>query len=248
MLAFRLLRHALWQLWGNRVATLRLSLVPGLVWLAFGAGPMLVFGQPQLRVAGDDAAVLVAVGLLAMVLYVVMAVAWHRHVLLDEPARLRAAGRGRQVLGYLGRVLLIMVALVPALIGAILLMHLLVTIAIQSGGRPIWPQAIASVVGVVLTALMLRLLTALPGASVRHPRPFGAAWAATKGQVPTFLLLGVVVVVGQTLLPHAISIVATMSITLAVLLQVLLSWLGALIMLSLITTLWGHFVEGRALR
>lgn len=240
MLAFRLLRHALWQLWGNRVATLRLSLVPGLVWLAFGAGPMLVFGEPQLRVAGDDAAVLVAVGLLAMVLYVVMAVAWHRHVLLDEPARLRAAGRGRQVLGYLGRVLLIMLALVPALIGAILLMHLLVTIAIQSGGRPIWPQAIASVVGVVLTAL--------PGASVRHRRPFGAAWAATKGRVPTFLLLGVVVVVGQTLFPHAISIVATMSNTLAVLLQVLLSWLGALIMLSLITTLWGHFVEGRALR
>ena len=133
-------------------------------------------------------------------------------------------------------------------VGIFIGLLLLVTIAIQSGGRPIWPQAIASVVGVVLTALMLRLLTALPGASVRHPRPFGAAWAATKGRVPTFLLLAVVVVVGQTLLPHAISIVATMSITLAVLLYVLLSWLAALIMLSLITTLWGHFVEGRALR
>ncbi|TGN42589.1 hypothetical protein E4L95_21095 [Paracoccus liaowanqingii] len=248
MLAFRLVVHALRQLWGNRGATLRLSLLPGLLWLAFTAGPMLLARTPQLRVEGGKAVPLVAAGLLGIILYVVMAVAWHRHILLDEPARLSGDGRRRQVLAYLGRMGMIMLAVVPALIAAVVLLSMLLTVAMQSGGQPAWIAAIAFVISVLLTALLLRLLTVLPGAALRHSRPWGAAWAATKGRALTFLLLGLVMTGAQTLLPNVTGLVATASLTLAVLVHAVLSWVGALIALSLMTTLWGHFVEGRALR
>lgn len=244
MLAFRLVFHAVRQLLGNPGATLRLSLVPGLLWLGFAAGPMLLVGTPQLRVQGGGVVPLVAAMLLALALYVAMAVAWHRHILLGEPARLRGAGRGRQILAYLGRVGMVLLALIPAMAAAFLLL----SVAVRSGSQPAWIAAVAFAINVMLNALILRLLTVLPGAALRHPRPWGAAWAATKGQASTFLLLGLATTGAQILMPYVIGLMASASVTLAVLVHAALSWLGALITLSLITTLWGHFVEGRALR
>ncbi|RJL06523.1 hypothetical protein D3P06_03370 [Paracoccus aestuarii] len=244
MLACRLVFHAVRQLLGNRGATLRLSLLPGLLWLGFAAGPMLLVGTPQLRVQGGGVVPLEAAMLLAIALHVAMAVAWHRHILLGEPARLRDAGRGRQMLAYLGRLGMVLLALMPAMAAAFLLLG----VAVRLGSQPAWIVAVAFAGNVLLNALILRLLTVLPGAALRHSRPWGAAWAATKGRGSTFLLLGLATTAAQTLMPHVIGSMASTSVTQAVLVHAALSWLGALITLSLITTLWGHFVEERALR
>lgn len=261
MLAFRLLLHALRQITGNLRAALILGapvLILGIAtqvalahWMGVDdSGNFLLGGTVssvlELRDQYPTRMILLS-EVMSAVLYLLMAVSWHRHVLLSESARLLTAGRGRQTLRYALTGLLIgLIIALPLLLGLLLLG----SVGLRPGVRLI-PSPSQIALQVVAYAILLRMTTALPGAAVGHPRPLSRAWRATRGYWGTFLLLGLAAAIFPVL-----TLIATFvligsidgSVSLLVAAQATMSWLGTLIALSLLTTLWGHFVEGHALR
>lgn len=257
MLAFSILIHALRQLCSRSRAIILLSAPPLVGWLAFHAGPVLVYGGVAVRLSGGAALAMIGLAVLILVLWLNMSVAWHRHVLLGEPARQWAKGRGHQLLSFVGHAVLLSLVLLPAVAAAFLIMHVFFRVvvdghrdlaALVAQGFPVWFKVLNFVVGALLLALLLRLSTALAGAALRQPRPLGTAWRATRGQGPTFILLGAVMYVTQLALPLAAPMLAMAPWPVIILTSTMVTWLSGLLWLSVTTTLWGHFVEGRALR
>jgi hypothetical protein len=109
---------------------------------------------------------------------------------------------------------------------------------------------ITGVIYLTISALALRLATALPGAALRQPEPIKAAWWGTSGHMGSFLLLGVISMLVQaaaSLFPAVIMSLTGSAIAI-MLAWVFMSWAATLLALSMLTTLWGYFVEGRDLR
>ena len=102
----------------------------------------------------------------------------------------------------------------------------------------------------VVAAFAIRLATAFPGAALGQIPAIKTAWRATRGHMRSFLALGLVYVVAQGGL--ALLSARMMSPTLptvgAVLTFSVVSWVAFMLALSVLTTLWGYFVEGRDLR
>lgn len=257
MLAFSIVLHALRQLCSRSHAIMLLSAPPLVGWLAFQGGPVLVYGGVAVRLTGGAALAMIGLAVLILALWLNMNVAWHRHVLLGEPPLLWAKGRGRQLLSFVGQAALLVLVLLPAVAAAFLTMHVFFRVvvdghrdlaALAAQGLPVWFKVLNFVVGALLLALLLRLSTALAGAALRQPRPLGTAWRATRAQAPTFILLGAVMSATQLALPLAAPMLITAPWPVIILTSTLATWLSGLLWLSVATTLWGHFVEGRALR
>jgi len=261
MLAFRLLRHAILQLTGNLRAALILGAPVLILGMATQIALVLYMGIDHTRSFMPGEMVSSALemrdryptrmtllsGVMSALLYLLMAVSWHRHVLLSESARLLAAGRGRQILRYALTGLLIgLIVALPLLLGLLLLG----SVGLQPGSRLI-PSPPQIALQTIAYAILLRMTTALPGAAVGQSRPLSTAWGATRGHWGTFFLLGLAAAtLPVTILIATFVLIGSIdgSVSLLATVHAAMSWLGTLLSLSLITTLWGHFVEGRALR
>lgn len=242
MLAFRLLRHSVLQLAGNLRAALILSVLPTAAVVV--AGTLWYTVMRAMRGADGTTALAIAVHLaMAVVLlmaFVSLATSWHRFVLLEEaPRLLRPIGPSeRRYLGASLRLALIGVLIaIPALfIGAALIAAL---------SHDVWGRMIVNLIfGFAFTVLGLRLGTGLAGAATGAPRPLTTGWRATRGRLGTLVLLAVF---GQ-LMQGALSLSALLPGLIGVVASIVVAWFETMLSLSQITTLWGHFVEGRALR
>lgn len=102
-------------------------------------------------------------------------------------------------------------------------------------------------------SILLRLNTALPAAAIGAAEPIQTAWKATSGQGGTFLLLVMMMAALQIpmnmigLLPTGPANTGFLMIF-DLLLLLMGSWVYMIISLSILTTLYGHFVENRPLR
>jgi hypothetical protein len=254
MLAFRLLRHSVLMLVYNFRAVLKLS-IPYLVLLSVSQFITLKYQTAVLQ-SGFVAPsmwmpwAILAVSLAAMLVYLATCVSWHRHVLLSEEPNLLEQGRGRQVLSYFGTgilISLIMIVPVTVVIGITMSTFGDISMTYSMG---VTGLAIMALIFVIVSALALRLATALPGAALRRPKPIKTAWKATSGHMGSFLLLGVLSMLVQavvSLLP-ALIITLTGSTIAVILAWIVTTWAVTLLGLSMLTTLWGYFVEGRDLR
>lgn len=247
MLAFRLLRHSVLMLLGARLAVARMSLPYLLVILASQFAGFA--GQGRALQAGNTAMTLPLV-LIAALLFMALAVSWHRHVLLDDAPRLVAPERGWQMLSYLGTAMLIALAFIPPVMITSVLIGMSFAQLSQMGDTLWLPFMLVILFYVLANAMVLRLSVALPGAALRSVRPIRTAWRGTRGHMGSFLLLAALAMVAQaamSLLPAAV-ISGTGSVTAALATGVVVSWAAALLALSMLTTMWGYFVEGRDLR
>lgn len=242
MLAFRLLRHAILQLTGNLGAALTLSVLP-LLLAALGIGIgvvarlVLAGGNPSGIAVGAVSLAIVATFVLA---FVSLAASWHRHVLLEEnPQVFRSIGGSEaRYFGAAVRMTLVIVLIV------VLPLTLVVAVNASLNGSVYVVMLTSLILGIAVAIIGLRLGTGLAGAAIGAEKPLTTGWKATESRLGTLLLLAVFSQILQTIfnlasqIPGLVGLVATL----------LAAWLGALLSLSLITTLWGHFVEGRALR
>ncbi|RJE80496.1 hypothetical protein [Paracoccus sp. JM45] len=253
MLAFRLLRHSVLILVHNFSAAFRIS-IPYLVVLF---ASQLVMLEYRTTLSSDFATLpmwmawaMVALPLAALLVYLATGVAWHRHVLLNEAPRLMMQGRPRQVLSYVGTGFLV------ALLVMVTMMILIAVSSAMFGYHPMgYATGIVSLVVLtlfylVITALVLRLATALPGAALRHPRPIRTAWKGTGGHMGSFLLFGLFSMVLQAVVGLSASavIAVTGSTVAATMVWGVMSWGSTMLALSVLTTLWGYFIEKRDLR
>jgi hypothetical protein len=253
MKGIQILVHSIRQVLGNLGPALRVSLVPNLIQFA----AMLALGM-SLMTSGDDLAARIldgsfswlgftAIVIVSLVCGVWIAVAWHRYVLLVEEPGFVPTFRGDRILAYFGNsVLIVLILIIPAMI-AMFIVGLIARPLMLGGVSPYVVTPIAVIVFLPIAVVGLRLGAALPGIALGAGTNLSAAWEATKGDAVTFGVLTVVWWLGTTLISWLIlTVFGTVPLAL-MLVQFLYTWAITMIGVSILTTLYGHCIERRAL-
>jgi hypothetical protein len=183
--------------------------------------------------------------LLLAVVYVWLAVTWHRYILLnEEPTGQLPPFRRSEILAYAGNAILlalIMIAL-SIVVGLVLSPLLLLGVV----GAIIMPIVFISL-GLIVN---YRLGLVLPSRAVGQRLTLGEAWAATKGQSGTILVLAIVSAIAAVVINIPALILAFIpgiGGILSSIWQIGTGWVTLLVGVSVLTTLYGVFVEKRSI-
>lgn len=254
MLGWQIFAHSVRMVFGNIKQVLQITVGPVLIATILIAAAFIMLGVP-LEVFDDSAAGLPpgvsagSIGMLLAALIVVMwiimfwiAVSWHRFILLEEyPTGFLPEFRFDRILAYFGRGL--MLALI-GLIAFLPLMFLLAVIGEQSVGLSV---VLTVAYSLFVSVGLFPLMIILPAAAIGHPLSLSEAWNRTTGTAGAIVVLLVVAVLFQ-LLVQVVSTVLMLVPVLGVLLVLFASLLVLpLINVSVLTTMYGVFVEGREL-
>jgi len=208
------------------VAAITYAMVPA---AATNAGALANFAGPG-----------ALLGIVQLVAFLWVAVAWHRFVLLDErPAGWLPRFNGPRMLAYFGYSLLLGLIAIPFLI-----VGGLITAMLGFGGIPL--MALGGLV-VLAVALVVgyRLALILPASSIEKPLKLGQAWEVTSGASGTIIALAVISAVAAVVIDlPALVFIGPLSI-IGVIWRLAVGWLELMVGISILTTLFGHFVEHR---
>ncbi|MFT4148743.1 MAG: hypothetical protein QM656_00990 [Paracoccaceae bacterium] len=251
MKGWQIFLHSVRQVTGNLEGALRVSALPYVI--AFIVGMVLVgvnnrYGPDA---ANAHAGVFSLASLLSLAVSIAvslwMAVAWHRFVLLDErPAGFVPPWKGDRMVAYflngLGYGLVIIIAgVIWATIVGLALRPVL------AGSAVLTVIVMALLVQLPILTVALRLATALPGAAVGDARGFLAGWKATEGHTADIAVLAVIAVLANLALALLGGLLFGRFWILAAAWQFVAGWLLTMIGISILTTLYGHYVQGRRL-
>ncbi len=254
MLGWQIFVHSVRMVFGNLKQAFQISLVPALVGLMVVIALGVVFGisfedistEPNgLPDAATPASIFgfllsVFACILAIMIWIV--VSWHRFVLLEEyPSGFLPDFKTDRVLAYLGRLLMLIVLGLVIMIPAIFVIALLSSAAAIVGILA-W---LALVVG--LTILFYRVSPILPDAAVGGTLRLSEAWRATAGSEGAIIVLVIVSFLFQILIQVVTSLLLFIPI-IGFLIVILASMLIVpLVNVSILTTLYGVFIEKRQL-
>ncbi|MFY0620400.1 MAG: hypothetical protein JXQ89_01755 [Pelagimonas sp.] len=165
---------------------------------------------------------------------------WHRYVILEEyPSGWVPPFHADRVLGYLGRILLLalvmFVVMIPIGIGA----------AVFAAIAPPLALVFMAVAYIAVIILMYRLVVIMPAAAIGKPIGLRDALEATKGAnldiavllVTLFLANFAVQIVGG-LIVFLVPVVGIVALAVC-------GFIFALTGVSVLTTFYGHYIEGR---
>lgn len=257
MTAYGILRHAILMVANNLNDVLRLSapliiasVLIQLVSTLFG-GVSIMEIDPDVVVEEQDFGGLgwiVGLSIAQLVITFWVLVAWHRYVLLEErPDSFWLPVPADRVFAYIGTFLLI--ALVGIGIGLVFFAAIaMLGQMFGGGGLGLIVVGLIAVLFMWLYAVLIRISVALPAAAIGEPIGVVGAWRATDGQTTLcakIAFLGVILSVVATLpmlllglvLPGPLFAIASG------IFNVLISIVAA----SVLTTLYGVFVENRNL-
>lgn len=173
-------------------------------------------------------------------------VSWHRFILLEDSTHfLLPKFHGRQILSYMWRVILIVLLFIPIYLAYFALALIFVDVS-QFNFTALSLLAFASTC--IYYVLLYRLSPILPAAALGNKLSFGEAIKATKGTTFSFVVLGFSLAILSILFSFAELLFIHSPTVIAIGVQILFAWLIFIINLSIITTIYGHYVEGRPLR
>ena len=229
-----------------------------LVPLNVGANLYLILnglGDPE-HVEPRALAVMLPVFAASIVAYASIAVNWHRYVLLDEVAlgwqRLRIDAL---MWRYIGNGFLIGVILIAGAFAAGLGIALIAMIFGAVFGKAavimVAPAILALYAGVLVAAY--RLSVKLPAIALgRSDFSLKDAWSATEdnfwqllGLIVLFIICVLTVAFGMFLISYAFGTLGAVGLSVALAIQVLINWAATILGVTLLTSLYGFFVEGR---
>lgn len=176
-----------------------------------------------------------------------IAVAWHRYVLLGEvPAGYVPPFMAERMGSYFVKSLLI--GLLLMVLGMILGMIVGTLFGRLMMGGPLMAMLLMAVlVQLPLIFLGLRLAAALPGTALGENPPFMAGWQATAGEWRPLLQLSVI----MALALWAVNLISWFVFggygLMANIWQLIAGWPVTMVGLSILTTLYGHYIEKRPL-
>lgn len=247
MLGFRLFRHAVLMLIDNLGPAFRISLIPFAVFVGFIILVGLPLDDPD-RGRVNPLAIPTGLAILAMgvTVFCLVAVAWHRYVLLEEyPGRLGPRWNGPEMWAYFLASLRITfgTVFVGAIAGAALGVLGAVTgeewLVPGNGSSPIFTAA--------LSYFSIRISLVLPAAALgehmsiwtswKISSPF--AWEVLIAMVLVNLLVSIPTLLAGTVIGEALAMVSYF---------VFAGWLQVMLSISLLTALYGHIVQQRPLR
>ncbi|WP_152610506.1 hypothetical protein [Leisingera sp. ANG-DT] len=183
------------------------------------------------------------VAILSLLIGMWSVVAWHRFVLLEElPQGWVPQLRTDRVMAYFGRSLQIALVLFCMML-PVLLVILFLTMALSGAGSATL-HLINLPIAIFITYLVLRLSVILPAAALGKDMGLRDAWNSTANSFGDLLGLAAIMVAAQ----YAGQFIAESldgSSLVAIGVSFFVSAALALLNISLLTTLYGHYVEGR---
>lgn len=253
-MSWKIVAHSLSLLFRNLVDALKVSVGPIVLmvlfgWLVFsllGVSPqMLAFGVATGRVA-PEAALAISLGLVGVLFASAwIAVAWHRFILLEEYPGLLPAMPGSRIAAYAGRSILLALLMIllmfplSAIAGQVLLLTGLGQVGLV--------QALVGFgLATLFTFLWLRIAVVLPATAVGRPYSLSQGWNDGT-RLSSEIFNAAAIVVALNMLVSVILGLLPIGLWPGLVAQVVLTWVTMMVGTSLLTTLYGHLVEGRPL-
>ncbi|WP_417523381.1 hypothetical protein [Marinovum sp.] len=194
-------------------------------------------GMPVPDISAGEGLIMLVLGIAGLLASLWIAVAWHRYVLLGEvPEGWLPAWPGAAIPGYLWRSVLLglVVALAAVPVGAVVSLIL----------PPVLMLAVT--VGVA-SFVFFRLSPILPAIALGQSLSFGEAWRATAGEAGTIVGLAGLMILGSLALQVPTMLSGDPNSMLSLIYSVVVGWFATMIGVSLLTTVYGHCVEGRGI-
>ena len=171
-----------------------------------------------------------------------IAIAWHRFVLLNEkPAGILPDWPGTGILSYFGRSIGIMLLVLLAMLPFGMIIGLINTVV--PGVTFLMPVVMVA----VAVGVFYRLAPVLPGIAVGRQVTLREAWQATEGQFGSILAMAGFAAVLMLLVQVPLMIGGNPSSIIATIYSLVIGWFSVMIGSSVLTTLYGHYIEGRDL-
>ncbi|MFV1529341.1 MULTISPECIES: hypothetical protein [unclassified Phaeobacter] len=249
MIGWTLFLHSVSMVQRNVPQLMRIFLVPsliamGIAYLAIGG----LLGDIGLQARGFDRNMFLSVLWRIVGLWLVIGligtwtvVAWHRYILLEEHPRgwlpaLHKAEMGNYILGliklfFIGMLFFSVLALIgPALIQSLGMLGLYLLLA----------------AGALIAIFMFRFALVLPAAALGKPIGVSESLALTTGAFGTLFVLGLCLF-GLQLVAELILFLVADAVLIAMVLEIAFSVVLAILNISALTTLYGYYVEKRAI-
>jgi hypothetical protein len=251
MKGWHIFLHSLQQVTGNLSGAIKVSAVPYLIQfiamgLIMGFGGNAFDPEAMAEAGGPDGGFFLKVGIVALVAVFTslwIAVAWHRYVLLGEEAPGYVPTlKSDRMWAYFVRSLGILLVLLAASIVMVIPAGILVGLTANVNGPSIVGGLIPIVVMIPVFVVLYRVSGSLPGAALGNDVDFWAGWKATKGANLDILVL-ILVAFGFSIVLNLFGLVPVIGIAI----QFLGGWLMIMIGASILTTIYGHYIEGRDL-
>lgn len=255
-MGWQLIRHAVAMIWRNRRDALKVSVGPlvigtlaifllGRVTGLGGIERDILFGADPAALSPGAAGLVLVGSAIYLVVVSWIAVSWHRFVLIEDYPGLLPALPARVVAAYVWRSIVITFLLMLALVPVVLAVGVL-SVVLGIDQTAIGQLGLAAVIGTVLGYLWLRIASVLPGLAVGRPLSIRGAWGATSALSAAIF--------GASALFVAFNILAAMLSAalfgagpVRIVAEITISWATMMVGASLVTTVYGHAIEGRPL-
>lgn len=249
-MGWRIVRHSFILLSRNFGDALRVSIGPLLIGGALMYVALSVMGtSPQSILSSDDAGAAALVVLFALLigLFVLswIAVAWHRFILKEEYPGLIPTLNSAHVLPYIGR------SIVLALLMTVILLPVAAVAGVVLSALGLINSALAGLVigfamGLFFTFVWLRVALVLPATAINEPISIREAWTLSN-PASSDILSASVILVGLNIVVGAVLEIFFGPTLIGFIVNLGVSWVTLMIGTSVLTTLYGHLVQGRPL-
>jgi hypothetical protein len=190
----------------------------------------------------EGSALSLILGLAAIVASLWIAVGWHRFVLEEEyPEGWLPRWHGSTLLRYLGRSILVGLVVVLGVLAAFIPIGIFLAVAPGVAGLFAF-----GMIGLG-AYLFFRLGVALPAAAVGEPLSLREAWRATKDADGAVVVLAFIVIGASVIIQAPALMNPDPASPINVVYTIVTGWFATIIGISVLTTLYGHYVQGRAI-
>lgn len=228
------------MVFGNLRAAFQIS---GVLYVFYS---LAIFGMAMFMPVGPEDVgnplAALALTLVSVFLILWLVVAWHRYILLDDlSGALLPALRFDRMLAYFGKSLIVLLLVLPIFIALGVLVF-----ALHAALPPLVLSLVplAALVGTLI--VFARLGPLLPSAAVGQSMTVREAWAATSKGSGTIVGLAILVVIMGILLGIPASILSMQGQwQLALAWSFVADWVALMVGITTLTTVYGHYVEGR---
>jgi len=247
-MGLRIFLHSIKLVFAQFGAALKISALLYIVSMILGG--IGFYYQFQAMASGQPNAVawqFFVAAFLSFVPYLWIAVGWHRFVLLDEmPRAPLPTPPGDRLWSYVGRALQMVLVFIVFGLGV----GLVLTIAMMVSNASPW-VAFPLMIGAIAFAVLItyRLAPIFPGAAIGRPIGIGEAWNATSGGSGALLLMAIISAIASFLLDLPVEILSRLpwgQFT-SIAWIVVTYWIKLMVGVSILTTIYGVYVEKRAI-
>lgn len=256
MMGWRIFKHSVQMVLRNFQQALQIALLPGVIGMALLVGLAMATGawdSLQSPVSdlnpgpsNTDLSGFGAFGISAMLIIWTIAfwivVSWHRYVLLEEmPQGWLPPFRADRVLAYVGLLLML------GLIAMVAMIPFGILLGMMGQSAPGLVVFVGFFYFIALILCIYRLSVMLPASAIGQPITLATAWNKTEGTFGTLIVLLIVSGIFQVIVQVIFGLLMAIPVIGLALVLIPSILILPLINVSILTTMYGVYVEGRSI-